>query len=392
MAFARAVRQFVFGAAAACALAALSAGHALAAGATMVLDAESGRVLSHDNAFQRWYPASLTKIMTTYVAFRAIKAGEVTLTSPVRMSKNAAGEPPSKMGYKPGSTMTLDNALKMLLVKSANDVAVAIAESLAGSEATFAQRMNKEARRIGMTGSNFVNPNGLHDQRQYSTARDLAILSAAVRREFPQHAHYFKIEGIRAGDKLLRSYNILLGRFDGADGMKTGFICASGFNLVGSATRGGRTLIAVVLGAESQQERAELAADLLAKGFDKRRSAGTRVGELAAYGASRNKAPNMRPKICTKSAQFERWDARDAEGRMIIRSRFLKPMSRNPVTVAVALGGATGPAPVIYANVPIPTPRPDDAPQALALKPPIEPGAEIGIGIPVPTPRPSVVR
>ena len=251
-----------------------------APGATIVVDAKSGKVLSHRNAFQRWYPASLTKIMTAYVAFRAIKAGQLTLKSPIRMSKNAAKEPPSKMGYKAGSEMTLDNALKMLIVKSANDVAVAIAESIAGTEREFAVRMNREARRLGMTGSNFVNPNGLHDKRQYSNARDLAILSAAVRREFPQYDRYFQLEAIKAGKKVLRSYNILLGRFAGADGMKTGFICASGFNLVGSSTRGGRTLVTVVLGATSQQERGETAADLLAAGFKKRRSAGTRIAEF----------------------------------------------------------------------------------------------------------------
>src|SRR5690606_8015923 len=120
-----------------------------------------------------------------------------------------------------------------LVVKSANDIAMAIAESIAGSKSAFAGRMNAEARRLGMIGSHFVNPHGLHDPGQYSTARDIAILAAALRREFPEYDGYFSLEGIRAGDNLIRSYNILLGRFEGADGMKTGFICASGFNLVG---------------------------------------------------------------------------------------------------------------------------------------------------------------
>ena len=363
-----------------------------AVGATVVIDMQNGRVLSHENAFQRWYPASLTKIMTAYVAFRAIKAGRLTLNSPVRVSKHAAGEPPSKMGYKPGSEMTLDNALKMLIVKSANDIAMAIAESVGGSQAKFADMMNAEARRLGMTGTNYVNPNGLHDTRQYTTARDLAILSAAVRREFPEHEHYFGLEGITAGKKLLRSYNILLGRFPGADGMKTGFVCASGFNLVGSATRGGRTLIAVVLGATSQEERAEAAAELLAEGFKKHSNAGIRISDFAAYGASRNEAPNLRSAICTKQAQAERWDGRDDEGRMVIRSRYLTPMTREPRTVAVGLGGAVGPSPEFFANVPIPTPRPDFEPQELALQPPVEPEALIRTGIPVPTPRPTAVR
>lgn len=362
-----------------------------AVGATMVVDVKNGRVLSHDNAFQRWYPASLTKIMTAYVAFRAVEAGQLTMKSPIRMSKNAAKEPPSKMGYKPGSQMTLDNALKMLIVKSANDVALAIAESIAGTEREFARRMNQEARRLGMVDTNFVNPHGLHDKRQYSTARDLAILAAAVRREFPQHDHFFRLEAIKAGTKVLRSHNILLGRFDGADGMKTGFICASGFNLVGSSTRNGRTLVTVVLGATSQHERAEASADLLAEGFRKSRSAGTEIARLAAYGAKRDQAPNMRPVICTKKAQAKRWDARDANGKMIIRSRHLTPMNREPKMVAVGLGNTVGPVPEIYANVPIPTPRPADAPQTAALEP-IDPDLTARGIIPIPTPRPVAIQ
>ncbi len=365
---------------------------ARAAGATIVLDVKSGHVLSHDNAFQRWYPASLTKVMTAYVAFRAVKAGQLTIKSPVRMSKNAAKEPPSKMGYKAGSVMTLDNALKMLIVKSANDVAVAIAESVAGSEREFANRMNREARRLGMTGTKFVNPNGLHNGGQYSNARDLAILAAAVRREFPEYDHYFELEAIKAGKKQLRSYNILLGRFAGADGMKTGFICASGFNLIGSSTRNGRTLVTVVLGATSQRERAETAAELLAAGFRKSKRGGKPVAELSAYGTSRDKAPNMRPIICTKKAQAERWDARDSQGRMIIRTKYLKPLGREPRSVAVGLGGAVGPEPEIFANVPIPTPRPDFQPQKVALKPLLEPDIAIRGTIPLPTPRPVALQ
>ncbi len=365
---------------------------ASAVGATIVVDVKSGQVLSHDNAFQRWYPASLTKIMTAYVAFRAVKAGQLTLKSPIRMSRHAAKEPPSKMGYKPGSQMTLDNALKMLIVKSANDVAMAIAESVAGSESAFARRMNAEAKRLGMAGTNFVNPNGLHNPRQHSTARDLAILSAAVRREFPEYDHYFGLEGITAGKKTLRSHNVLLGRYGGADGMKTGFICASGFNLVGSATRNGRTLVSVVLGAKSQEERAEAAAKLLSEGFKKRGSALPKISAMTAYGSSRNKAPNMRPVICTKKARAARWNERDSNGRLIIRSRYLKPMSGKPKTVPVGLGGADGPAPEIFANVPVPTPRPPLEAQKLALKPPLEDGIVKNAGIPVPTPRPSLIR
>ncbi len=326
------------------------------AGAAIVIDAATGRVLAHENAHQRWRPASLTKVMTAYVVFRAIAAGEVTLQSPVLVSARAAKEPPSKMGYPAGSILTLDNALKMLMVKSANDIATAVAESIAGSTAAFAGRMNAEARRLGMTGSHFVNAHGLHDPGQYSTARDLAILAAAVRREFPQYASYFALEGIISGDNRMRSQNVLLGRFEGADGMKTGFICASGFNLIGSATRRGRTLIAVVLGSLTQQERAETAAKLLAEGFSQ--TSGPHVRDLPRRGKNLDAAVDLRPVICSEKAQKERWDSRDAEGRVIVRSQYLAPAVGEPRYVRVGLGGATGPVPQIAPNVPIPTPRP----------------------------------
>lgn len=334
------------------------------AAASIVIDVGSGRVLSHENAFKRWYPASLTKLMTAYVAFRAIRSGEVSLKSPVVVSSRAAKEPPSKMGYPAGSALTLDDALKILMVKSANDIATAVGESLGGSEAAFAARMNAEARRLGMTGTHFVNAHGLHDPNQFSTARDLGILAATIRREFPEHDAYFRLEGIRTDKTLMRSYNILLGRFDGADGMKTGFICASGFNLVGSATRRGRTLVAVVVGASSQQERTETAARLLDEGFRSSARSGTRIDALAPYGRDRNRPTDMRATICSKQAQSERWNERDADGRMIVRSPYLKPMHRDPRTETVRLGGTVGPLPVFAtparaANVPIPTPRPE---------------------------------
>ena len=153
------------------------------AGPSLLFDARTGQVIESENPFARWFPASLTKLMTTYVAFRAVEAGEVTLQSPVRVSRNAANEPPSKMGYQPGTILTLDNALKIIMVKSANDVATSIGESLAGSEEAWAARMNAESQRLGMTGSHWVNAHGLHDDNQYTTARDLGDprLGAAAR-------------------------------------------------------------------------------------------------------------------------------------------------------------------------------------------------------------------
>ncbi|MDN2579736.1 D-alanyl-D-alanine carboxypeptidase [Aquibium sp. ELW1220] len=358
----------------ACVLSALvAAASPAAAGPSLVVDLDGGRVLSQQDAFQRWYPASLTKMLTAYVAFRAVAAGEVTLSSPVRITKNAAKEPPSKMGYPVGSVMTLDSALKIIMVKSANDVATAIGESIAGSEKGFAARMNAESRRLGMTGSHWVNAHGLHHEGQYTTAHDLAVLAAAIRRDFPDHASYFKLEGIVDGKSKMTNHNDLIGRFEGADGMKTGYTCPAGFNLVASATRGGRTLLAVVIGERSSEERAVKAADLLAAGFGRSAAGAPTLASMAPAGEGLDKTTNMRDRICTKAAYKARLDAGeiDSRGRVIVSSPHLaeKP-AREPVLVAVGLGGATGPRSpyatdeVEYADVPIPTPRPDYPPVA----------------------------
>ncbi len=356
----------------ACVLAALvGAANPAAAGPSLVVDLDGGRVLSQEDAFQRWYPASLSKLMTAYVVFRAVAAGEVTLTSPVRITKNAAKEPPSKMGYPPGSVLTFDSALKIIMVKSANDVATAIGESIAGSEKGFAARMNAESRRLGMTGSHWVNAHGLHDEGQYSTAHDLAVLAAAIRRDFPQYADYFRIEGIVDGQSKMPNHNDLIGRFEGADGMKTGYTCPAGFNLVASATRGGRTLVAVVIGERSTEERAVKAADLLAAGFGSKAAGATTLASMTPVGERLDQPVNMRNRICTKAAYKARLDAGeiDGRGRVIVSSPHLRenPM-REPVLVGVGLGGATGPRSpyasdeVDYADVPIPTPRPEYRP------------------------------
>jgi D-alanyl-D-alanine carboxypeptidase len=338
------------------------------AGPSLVFDVKTGQVLAYEDAFQRWYPASLTKLMTAYVAFRAVQAGEVELTSPITVSKHSASQPPSKMGYKPGQIIALDDALKMMIVKSANDIAAAIGENVGGSEQAFAARMNAEAQRLGMSGSHFVNANGLHDVGQYTTARDLAILSRAIRTEFPQHAPYFTIEALGLGKQVIKSHVDMLGRFGGADGMKTGFICPSGFNLVASATRGGRTLIAVVLGARTPRLRAEKAADLLGNGFDKPSPAATTLAALQLYGEGRDAVTDMRSAVCDRPAKPE---PRDAKGKPVFHSPYLHERFHPPRVVALGSVGATGKVPLAFAaaiaageepdvgGIPIPTPRPD---------------------------------
>src|SRR5690606_991652 len=207
------------------------------------------------------------KLMTAYVVFDQLKAGRLKLTSPVKVSAHALAQAPSKMGFKVGTVMNVDNALKMMIVKSANDIATAGAETVGGSEAGFVAMMNAEAERLGMTSTHFDNPNGLPDLQHVSTARDLAVLGRAVWTDFPEYREYFGIPAIKTGKHVLRSQNKLLEQYRGTTGMKTGFICASGYNMVASARRGGRTLIAVVLGATSSNARNETAARLLDQGF-----------------------------------------------------------------------------------------------------------------------------
>ena len=237
------------------------------AGASILIEADTGKVLRAENATYPWYPASTTKLMTLYVTLQAVKQGRVTFDTLFTVSRNALAQSPTKMGYAVGTQVTVDNALKMMMVKSANDMAVLLAEGVDGSVENFADDMTRTAHRIGMTQSNFVNPNGLPADGQIVSARDMAILARALIRDFPEYNFYWHIPAIKYGRRIVRNYNTLLGRYPGADGMKTGFICASGFNLVATATRNGRQLIAVVLGSPSGGARAVKAAELLESGF-----------------------------------------------------------------------------------------------------------------------------
>lgn len=329
----------------------------------MVVDVATGRVLDHEEAFRKWYPASLTKLMTAYTVFRALKSGEVSLDMPVVMSKRAADQPASKMYFKPGQKMTLDSALKILLVKSANDVAVAIAENVSGSQEKFVARMNAEAQRIGMVSSRFVNPNGLPGKGQYTTARDLALLAVHLKRDFPEYAAYFSLEGIDTGKKQYPNYNLLIGRFEGADGMKTGFICASGFNQVSSATRGGRTVVTVVLGSDSLAARADISADLLHYALSAPSAGRDTLETLAPYGNPQEGVVDISKEICGAKGKKVRSESRDEAGRMKVASPYIREMDRKPNFVFAGLIPGSEPAPKSpaageIANVPIPLPRP----------------------------------
>jgi D-alanyl-D-alanine carboxypeptidase len=268
--------------------------------ALLVVEADTGKVLQADNATMPWYPASVTKLMTAYVTLKAVKESRVTLDTLLTVSPVAASQSPSKMGFRPGTQVTVDNALKMMLVKSANDMAVVLAEGVGGSVDGFSAMMNQTAQKLGMTQTSYVNPNGLPAEGQVTSARDLAILARAIIRDLPEYEYFVHIPSIRFGRRITQNFNKLIGRYPGADGFKTGFICASGYNLVASATRDGKRLIAVVLGASSGHMRAVRAAQLLDRGFANnglawlRPSLGT-VDNLTPIDAS---PPNLRDEMC----------------------------------------------------------------------------------------------
>jgi D-alanyl-D-alanine carboxypeptidase len=238
------------------------------AGPALVIEAASGLVIYAEDADASWHPASLTKLMTAYISFQAIRDGKLSLEDSITCSQHALSQPPSKIGLPVGAQMSVDLALKALIVKSANDVAIMLAEKVAGSEAAFVEMMNQTAQRLGMMQTRFFNANGLPHPEQVTTARDMALLAQALIKEFPQHAYLYSLPSFKIGNRFMRSHNSLLRTFDGADGMKTGFICASGYNVVASARRGDRQIVAVVLGERSNSSRTIRAASLIQHGFD----------------------------------------------------------------------------------------------------------------------------
>ena len=235
--------------------------------ASIVVDAESGRVLAASNADQVLHPASLTKIMTLYMTFDALKRGQLNLQQPIRASAHAAAMTPSKLGLRPGDALTVEQAILALVTKSANDAAVVLAEAIAGSEEGFGQRMTQRARSLGMAQTTFVNASGLPNPRQVTSARDMAVLALAMLRDHPRQYRYFSTAEFVFRGQVHHNHNRLLGAYDGVDGIKTGFINSSGFNLVASAQRDGRRVIGVVFGGSSGRARDAHMVSLLDDGF-----------------------------------------------------------------------------------------------------------------------------
>lgn len=235
--------------------------------AAIVIDADSGKVLHQVEATRHWFPASLTKVMTLYLTFAALKSGQLSLYDLAPVSNYAASQPNGKLGLRAGETIAIQDAIRAVISRSANDAAVVLAERVAGTEARFAREMTATAHAINMHDSSFFNATGLPHTQQMTTARDMAVLASRVRQDFPEYYHFFSIPSMYFKGHTLPNINKFLKSYPGAEGMKTGFTCASGFNLIAAAQRDGKRVIGVVLGAMSGKERSQLMASMLDLGF-----------------------------------------------------------------------------------------------------------------------------
>ncbi len=264
--------------------------------AALTVDARNGKILFAQDIDGIRHPASLTKMMTLYLLFQDLSAGKLTLNSPITVSLRATNVAPSKLGVKPGQSITAETAIRAIVVKSANDVATAVAENLGGTESAFAQRMTRTARSIGMTNTTFLNASGLPNPGQVTTARDMATLGLRLMRDFPQYYPYFRIQSFVYNGQTVKGHNRLLGSYEGTDGIKTGYIAASGFNLVTSVRRGDKRLVGVVIGGRTGAARDTYMKQMLSRYFD----TATNGKTIAAYaGSSKGAQPTDEQQIAS---------------------------------------------------------------------------------------------
>ena len=291
--------------------------------AAIVIEEHSGRVLFARNADQARYPASLTKIMTLYLLFEELEARRLTMDTRMRVSRTAAGRSPSKLYLKTGQTVTVRDAIYALITKSANDVATVVAEHLSGTEREFGKRMTRKARALGMNRTTFRNASGLPHSKQKSTARDMARLGIAIRRDFPQYFDFFSTTSFRWKGKRFGNHNKLLSQYDGTDGIKTGYINASGFNLVATVERHGVRLVGVVFGGRSGKSRDAHMVQILDKSFKRAKPADIHT-QLADTGSRIRVVPKSLPTPLT------------APGTLPVAP---PPRSSRTGSIDVALGG-----------------------------------------------------
>ncbi|MBL8791726.1 MAG: D-alanyl-D-alanine carboxypeptidase [Rhizobiales bacterium] len=333
-------------------------------GPFILIDAKSGEVLMESRSGEPYYPASLTKLMTGYLIFQKLRSGQLKPEQQLVVSELAHSQEPSKIGVPTGKTVTVDFALQALLVYSANDMAYVLAEGAAGSVPAFAAEMNATAKRLGLTASHFQNPNGLFDPRHVSSARDLAVLAAVIVAEFPEYQKYFVQPFLEVGKKRLPNRNILVRTMPEADGMKTGFVCASGFNLVATASRNGRRLIAVVMGMKSSAARAAAARAMLEAGFGMPPAPRRKVADITNLPQGAIVPVDMTSTVCRSkppvtiqdgaelagwAASFGTYDSAD-KAQMALRGRALSPagLAAGGAAAVIELPDNSGYSPVIW--------------------------------------------
>jgi D-alanyl-D-alanine carboxypeptidase len=275
--------------------------------AAMIVDGNSGRTLYARNENELRHPASVTKVMTLYLLFEQLEKGKLKLDSEIEISPHAAAQAPSKLGLRPGSTIEVEDAIKAVVTKSANDIAAAIAEKVGGDEDSFAEMMTRKAHALGMTRTHYANASGLPNDEQITTAHDLTILGRAIGERFPRYYRYFSTPAFRYGRSYMRNHNHLLGRVEGMDGIKTGYTRASGFNLLTSVHRDGHWIVGVVLGGTSGPSRDRIMANLIEEHIDE---------------GSRSRTAAM---IAEAPAQDSRIDARPEPARIEPPRSFAKP-------------------------------------------------------------------
>ncbi len=350
--------------------------------AAIVIDANSGSILHSAHADATRHPASLTKIMTLYMLFERLDSGKLSLDSRLRVSEHAADQSPTKLGLREGSTITVEDAIKGMVTRSANDAAVVVAENLAGSEEEFARQMTRKARALGMTNTTYRNASGLPDTAQVTTARDQATLGRAIQERFPRYYKYFSTRSFTFRGQRIGNHNRLLGKVEGVDGIKTGYIRASGFNLVTSVKRDGRHVVAVVLGGASAGARDARMRALLAQHVEKAstRKTAPMIAEAPARDAPAPRAAAAR-QDSTVAARFEmasaaskpvpaRQAAPSAGSAEPIRPVTVRTVSVKPGTMKGAKAARPAPQlqpqPEAPATVPAETPPPAPPPVARA--------------------------
>ncbi len=315
--------------------------------AGLVMDAKTGEVLYESSADELRYPASLTKMMTLYLTFEALKAGRISTNSRVPVSRNAAAEPPTNLALKPGQTLTVEDAIRGLVTRSANDAATALAEFLGGSESGFASMMTGKARQLGMSRTTFKNAHGLPNSAQKTTARDMARLGIALREHFPQYYDYFSTRSFTYNKRRYGNHNNLLGRVKGVDGIKTGYTRASGFNLVSSVQANGRSIVAVVMGGRTARTRDAQMVELINRYLPKASTGRDRMLIARAPGGARtafaSMVPGSRVPVPTDRPEIETLTAYASE--------------EEPRSVAAAVAAAPAPRPkeVVASVDPMPT-------------------------------------